>query len=276
MTRIRLPAKCPAMAVMSVRTGRRPSRSLIRGSRTPSIRALPLMQLVHRRDHLGHQPAALRLRAQVADGRAARAGDRDDQDRGPGLRRHLGHRRAVPEHRDAADAQPALVRVVVQQGDRPVSGLGIPDQPEHQDRAGLAGPEHDDVGGLGGRRAGPLPQPRRGRAGRRAWRRGRTSRPPPPSAARPAAGPRGPGSAGAAPARCCRPPARCRPAHPGCRAGNAAGTSRRTARRHGPSGRPARTVRPARPGCTRCRSPRPRRAGQPARPPCRIRLRSWL
>ena len=56
VTRMRLPAKCPATAATSVRTGRRPSRSLILGSRTPSMRALPVSSSLTDGTTLGISP----------------------------------------------------------------------------------------------------------------------------------------------------------------------------------------------------------------------------
>ena len=68
VTRMRLPAKCPAIAATSVRTGRRPSRSLILGSRTPSIRAPPLISSVTVGTTLGVSPhsSARAVRSRIA------------------------------------------------------------------------------------------------------------------------------------------------------------------------------------------------------------------
>ena len=68
VTRMRLPAKCPAIAATSVRIGRRPSRSLILGSRTPSIRAPPLISSVTVGTTLGVSPhsSARAVRSRIA------------------------------------------------------------------------------------------------------------------------------------------------------------------------------------------------------------------
>ena len=68
VTRMRWPAKCPATAATSVRTGLRPSRSLIRGSRTPSIRALPASNSVTDGTTFGASPqlSACAVRSLIA------------------------------------------------------------------------------------------------------------------------------------------------------------------------------------------------------------------
>ena len=117
---MRWPAKCPAIAATSVRTGRRPSRSLIRGSRTPSIRALPLSSSVTVGTTLGMSPhssaRAVRSRIAVPLDRAiaitstvapVAAATSAILDRSPST--------GMPVH-----AQPPLVRVVVEERDRPV------------------------------------------------------------------------------------------------------------------------------------------------------------
>ena len=68
VTRMRLPAKRWATAATSVRTGLRPSRSLIRGSRTPSMRALPLSSSVTEGTTFGVRPhrSASVVRSRIA------------------------------------------------------------------------------------------------------------------------------------------------------------------------------------------------------------------
>ena len=68
VTRIRLPAKCPATEATSVCTGRRPSRSLIRGSRTPSMRSTPLSSSATVGTTLGTRPqrSASAVRSRIA------------------------------------------------------------------------------------------------------------------------------------------------------------------------------------------------------------------
>ncbi len=156
VTRMRLPAKCPATAATSVRTGRRPSRSLILGSRTPSMRALPVSSSVTDGTTFGDEPAPLRLGGQVPDRRAAGPRDRDDQHCGPGAGGHLGHPGPVAEDLDALNAQPPLGRVVIEDGDRPVRRVRLALQPPDQHRARLTGAEDDDVHGGRRRAAGAL------------------------------------------------------------------------------------------------------------------------
>ena len=68
VTRIRFPAKYPATEATSVCTGLRPSRSLIRGSRTPSMRATPLSNSVIDGITLGTSPhrSACAVRSRIA------------------------------------------------------------------------------------------------------------------------------------------------------------------------------------------------------------------
>ena len=109
VTRIRLPAKCPATEATSVCTGLRPSRSLIRGSRTPSIRSTPLSSSVIDGTTLGTRPHcsawAVRSRIAVPLARAIAI----TSTVAPVAAAACGHRVAVAEHRHAEDAEPALV-----------------------------------------------------------------------------------------------------------------------------------------------------------------------
>jgi hypothetical protein len=105
----------------------------------------PANQLGDCRHHLGGEPAQFRPHRQVADRGPAGPRDRDHQYCGPGGGGHLGHPRPVPPHRNPVHAQPSLVRVVVEERDRPVRRTRLVQQAGDQHCARLAGPEHDDL-----------------------------------------------------------------------------------------------------------------------------------
>ncbi len=118
-------------------------------------------QLTHRRDDLGHQPAALGGGGQVTDHRAARPGNGDHEHGRAGLGRRRRHPGAIAEDGDTADPQPSLRRVVVQHRHWPVFGARLAGQPVSKLAARTASPEDNDLDGRPGGGPGALPDSER-------------------------------------------------------------------------------------------------------------------
>ena len=236
-------------------------------------------QLPDRRDHLRHEPAVLGRLCEVADDLPAPAGDGDDQHPRAGLGGGLGHLPPAAEHRDTADPQPPLARVVVEDGNRPVGRGGRHGQPVDQLGARLPGTENDDLHRGGGRRHRSEPHGERRVPGAEHRRHGQQR------AAQDLLRPGGqaahqdrPGGQQAAGGQ------RDRLADRddlvlGCRAGNGRGTARRPGRSR-PRSRRSRSPRTrdpsrssgARPGRS---APSPPPASRTSTPPRRIRPRRW-
>ena len=120
-----LASEMPGDRGTSVCTGLRPSRSVIRGSRTPSIRACPVSSSVTEGTTFGASPqlsaGTVRSRIAVPLARAIAM----TRTVAPGAGGHLGHPRPVPEHLDALDPQPPFGRIVIQDRNGPVSAVRL-------------------------------------------------------------------------------------------------------------------------------------------------------
>ena len=113
----------PATAAMSVCTGLRPSRSLIRGIADALDAGDAAEQLARSVGMtLGTSPHALGRGGQVAIAVPLGRAIAMTRTVAPVCAAACGHRGAVAEHRDAVDPQPPLGRVVVQERHRLVLG----------------------------------------------------------------------------------------------------------------------------------------------------------
>jgi hypothetical protein len=104
-------------------------------------------QFPDRRDHLRREPAPLGLCGQLADRRAARPGDGNDEHRGARRGGHCSHLITAAKHGNSPDPQSAHRRVVVEHRHRLVFGAMLPGQPVCELGPCAAGTEDDDLHG---------------------------------------------------------------------------------------------------------------------------------
>ena len=125
------PVRYVLAAAMSVATRVRPSRSISFGSRMSTTADVSAEELLDRRQDLHVQPGVLRARHEISDQDRIGTGHRDEQGGRAVSVRSSGEIGAGPDHPDALDREAELLRVVVEERDGHIRGVGIAQQGVH-------------------------------------------------------------------------------------------------------------------------------------------------